>query len=121
MAKDNQRKLSAMSKRKSERELNDLKRVLALPEGRRLIWRILSETKFFCSTFQQDPNFHAYIAGKRDIGVFLFAEISRLGPKVFEQMQNEHKNLAIIEQRQQEELKNDNRDYYYTDNDTDWE
>ena len=58
-----------------EEQRNDIVTVLNLEEGRRLIWRILSECKIFNSVKKFD-NEHTYMAiGSQDLGHWLMAEV----------------------------------------------
>jgi len=59
-------------RRKQERE--DLQALLALPEGRRFLWRLLTECKVFGSIWEGSAKIH-YNAGQQDFGHFLLAEI----------------------------------------------
>lgn len=79
---ERQKKLEERSKQERERELNDIRKVLALPEGRRLLWRIMSAAETFLAS----------TTDKRIIGLMLFNDIMKVAPEVFLQMQREYKS-----------------------------
>lgn len=81
-AEERQKKLEERSKQERERELNDIKKVLVLPEGRRLLWRVMSAAETFLAS----------TTDKRIIGLMLFNDIMKVAPEIFLQMQREYKS-----------------------------
>ena len=79
---ERQKKLEERSKQLRERDLNDIRKVLVLPEGRRLLWRIMSDAETFLASSTD----------KRIIGLMLFNDIMKVAPEVFLQMQREYKS-----------------------------
>jgi len=79
-------------KRKRDRELNDIRVVASTPEGRRFIWRVLSEGEIFKDGYVHgDQGFGTtYNCGRRSVGVWALAEIMEAKPEVFMQMQREN-------------------------------
>ena len=67
---------NAKRKEKFDREgvLQDIRMVLSTPEGKRLIWRLLSHCRTFESIYEQSARIH-YNAGQQDLGHFIMAEI----------------------------------------------
>lgn len=61
---------------RQERELNDLRAVLRMPEGRRFIWRLLDEANVFASAFSENPAVMAFLEGRRDFGTRLIALVN---------------------------------------------
>lgn len=57
-----------------EDELNDIRAVLGMKQGRRFIWRLLGKCKVHESIWSQSALIH-YNAGQQDIGHFIEAEI----------------------------------------------
>lgn len=73
-----------------ERELDDLKSILATKPGRRFIWRMLSECKLFAVS--EVPNASIYmLEGKRTIGKSLFADVWDADEDAYKLMRKESK------------------------------
>jgi hypothetical protein len=66
----------AQNKYERERkvQIDDLRAVLSTPQGRRLLWRLMSECKVFGSIWDNSARIH-YNAGRQDVGHFVLAEI----------------------------------------------
>ena len=80
---------SRKSKSLRERELDDVRSILAIPEGRRFIWRYLTECHMFESSLSSDPLAMAAMEGERNIGLKLHADILATDPSAFLEMQAE--------------------------------
>ena len=89
---ERQKKLEERSKQLRERNLNDIRKVLVLPEGRRLLWRIMGEGKIFCTSPAGNSEIAARVEGERVIGLKIFADIMEVKPEMFLQMQREYKS-----------------------------
>lgn len=57
------------------KELDDLRWLLAHPQGRRLVTRLLDEAGVFRSSFNHSGSLMAFSEGKRHIGLFLTGEL----------------------------------------------
>ena len=70
----------------SERE--DIAEVLNLASGRRLLWRIMEETRMFApDLFVSDSDSSTFCnLGSRNIGIWLYNEITRSDPGAFIKM-----------------------------------
>lgn len=77
-------------KRTRDRELADLKALLALPEGRRVFWRLLTHCSAFASIYDDNPQRLAHNAGRQDVGHFLMLEIDAAVPAALFAMMQEH-------------------------------
>lgn len=77
-------------KRRKDQELSDLKKVLSIVEGRRLMWRILSEAGVFRSSFNSNALNMAFSEGNRNIGLLMLNEMLKVSPNSFTQMQREY-------------------------------
>ena len=75
--------------RKRERELNDIKKLVSLVEGRRFLWRILSEAGIYRNSFTGNSTTF-YAEGRRSVGLFILEELMRAKPEAFAQMQQEY-------------------------------
>ncbi|MDT8419353.1 MAG: hypothetical protein RQ754_02890 [Desulfuromonadales bacterium] len=73
-----------------EREIEDLKAVMATKEGRRFIWRLLGQAGIFRPSFVAgSPDTTAFNDGARNQGLNLMAEVMSEAPKQFLTMQQE--------------------------------
>jgi hypothetical protein len=81
-----------------ENELADMRAVLATPEGRRVLWRQLSQCGLFESITVQSSEIYVR-SGRRDAGLALIAEITQADPQAYLLMQREAARLeeTIIE------------------------
>ena len=57
-----------------DRELDDLSKLLATPQFRRFIWRVMGKCKTFESIWENSARIH-FNAGQQDIGHYLMSEI----------------------------------------------
>lgn len=73
-----------------ERELNDLRYLLASPQGRRFLWRVMARCKTFESIWEPSAKIH-FNAGQQDLGHFVMAEIVAADENAFLQMMKEAK------------------------------
>ena len=63
------------------KELDDLRWLLAHPQGRRIAGRILSETGVFRSSFNHSGSVMAWNEGRRQTGLWLTAELLEAAPE----------------------------------------
>lgn len=69
---------------RQHRDLADLRAVLALPEGRRWLWRVLEQTAAFRASYDADsPIRMAFAEGRRSTGLWLLAELQHAAPEAF--------------------------------------
>lgn len=73
-------------------ETSDLSDTMKTANGRAVIWRVLQASGVDSDTFSQDPYRHAYIAGKRSVGVWLLNEIRATSPGEVITMYKENSN-----------------------------
>ena len=105
-------KAAKRRERVRSREIDDIKAVLKRPEGRRLALRILSQTGLFHASFSLNSMQTSFNEGKRDIGLWLLADIDLADPMAYSQMLREHYSELKSRQKKQEE-----KDGRATDND----
>lgn len=88
------------AKRKRDRDINDLRVIIATVEGRRFLWRLLSEGKIFVDGYVHGDKGYGttYSAGRRSVGLWSLAEIMEAKPEAFMQMQREHASEAKREE-----------------------
>lgn len=70
----------ALAREKRRRELDDLKWLLAHPQGRRVTIRILAEAGIYRSSFNHSGSLMAFNEGKRQIGLWLQSELVDANP-----------------------------------------
>lgn len=76
-------------KRTDERAQDDLRAVLALPAGRRLLWRLLETCGTWKSSFHTSGQIFACNEGRRGVGVEMMAAIAEADPQAWIDMQQE--------------------------------
>jgi hypothetical protein len=79
-------------KRAGEREMDDVKNVLATDSGRRFCWKYLERTGVFRSSFTGNSTTF-YNEGMRNIGLMLMADITSADPAAFLLMMQENKHV----------------------------
>ena len=89
--------------KKRDRDISDIQRILKVPEGRRLILRILSETGLFRASFSLNSMQTAFNEGKRDIGAWLLKDLDEAEPMAFSQMLREYFSELKSKKAKQEE------------------
>lgn len=66
-----------------DERLNDWRSVLATPEGRRVLWRVLAQCNTSKSIFALDHGTISYRSGWQDAGHYVMAEINEADPRAF--------------------------------------
>lgn len=107
--KSKKREIQSASKRKRDRELGDVRRILSVPEGRRLFWRLLSGAGVFRASFTLNSVQTAYNEGRRDIGLWMLEEINQADPNAFAQLQREYYS-EINSNKKQDQVQEDQED-----------
>jgi hypothetical protein len=91
-------------KRRKAREVNDLRDILALPQGRRYIWKLWGLTGVFRASYApKDSNLTAFREGQRDIGLALLQDINEASPTALGQMRSEYLSELNSEKKVEEE------------------
>lgn len=67
--------LEAKARERRRKELDDLRWLLAHPQGRRITTRLLDQAGVFRSSFNTSGSVMAFNEGRRDTGLFLTAEL----------------------------------------------
>lgn len=71
----------AKARESRRREVDDLRWLLANPQGRRIASRMLAETGVFRSSFNHSGSVMAFSEGRRQIGLWLTAELMEASPE----------------------------------------
>ena len=92
-----------------KRNAADLQAVLKLPQGRRVLWRLLQAAQVDQHGFVLgDPCATAFHCGQKSLGLFLQQQIAELSPLLLAQMRAEYLSEITSEQneinRESEEL-----------------
>ena len=73
-----------------QQELADLRIVLASPQGRRFLWRMLTAAGVFRLSFVSgDAESTAFNEGRRSLGLMLMADLHALDPELYVTMARE--------------------------------
>lgn len=71
-----------------EQELEDLRKLLSMPEGRRFLWNLLGFCRVYESIFEANSKI-AYNSGQQDVGHFIQGLIIKARPEALLQMMQE--------------------------------
>lgn len=86
---------------REKRNAADLACILKLPQGRRLLWRVLQASRLDEHGFVPGDGFAtAFHCGQKSIGLFLQAEIAQISPLLLAQMRAEYLSEVTSEQNQ---------------------
>lgn len=85
---DEQRKREATEKLI---EIGDLKWLMSSKQGRRLMWRLLSQFGVYRSSFNSDALVMAYLEGQRNNGLALMADLLEHAPDRYAEMMQDQK------------------------------
>jgi hypothetical protein len=83
------KKAGERAKLTRQTELRDLLHVLTDREGRRFVWRYLSEAGVFRSSFHQSGSVVFWNEGKRQMGLTLLADVMEADPSAYMTMATE--------------------------------
>lgn len=88
-------------KLREKRNAADLSCLLKMPQGRRVLWRILQACCLTEHGFVRGDSYAtAFHCGQKSIGLFLQAEINQISPLALAQMQAEYLSEITSEQKQ---------------------
>jgi len=100
-----EREILEIEKKETERKrIDDLKAVLDLPQGRRLLFDIIyRQCGFYNSSYNMEHTIMAYNEGKKEVARELINNIRNINPVLIERLWNEE--ISKIESKK-ERLKN---------------
>jgi hypothetical protein len=87
------------AKVKAEQWADDLKWLMAHPQGRRIVWRLLEEAGVYRATFHESHAVMALNEGQRRMGLFLVMEINQVCPDRYDEMKHEQRPHGRRKQR----------------------
>ena len=72
-------------------ELDDIRWLMSGKRGRRIMWRLLGDTRLYQQSFDGNANWSIFNEGKRSIALKLMAQIHSIdnGPEMYAQMAKE--------------------------------
>lgn len=73
----------AKARETRRKELDDLRWLLGHPQGRRILNRILERTGVFRTSFNHSGSVMAFNEGRREVGLWVTAELSDASPDGF--------------------------------------
>jgi hypothetical protein len=73
-----------------DRELEDLREILATKSGRRFVWRLLNASELFSIAEVMNASIYA-LEGKRKLGKLLFLDVMEAAPEAYLLMMKESK------------------------------
>jgi len=80
----------AVARERRRKELEDLKWLMAHPQGRRIVSRLLEEAGVARTSFNHSGSLMAFNEGKRQIGLFLTAEVLEAAPEGYFKLLKEY-------------------------------
>jgi hypothetical protein len=89
----NEKDLKARKEEVKKNELNreaDVRAVMDTVQGRRFVWDLLEKTGMFNSRFIEKSLLMYWFAGRRDMGLEIFNELTTVCPDMFWKMQAEN-------------------------------
>lgn len=98
------------AQRRYRRHLDDIREIVSSPKGRRVLYRLLDESRITAASFVAgQPDVTNFNEGKRDIGIWLLTDLMKASPDAYAQMvrekSSEEKEDAAEEKRINEEAK----------------
>lgn len=69
--------------------------LMADGRGRRVVWRLLGDAGLFRSSIGPTPEITAFNEGRRSLGLALLADLSRVCPERFTEMQQEARRRRL--------------------------
>ncbi len=77
------RTLSTLLAEKALQDQTDLAALLAMPEGRRFLWRLLEHAEPLASVFSLNHASMALAEGKRQVGTWLVVQLQSIGEETY--------------------------------------
>jgi hypothetical protein len=87
---EHKKKLTEEQRRTRRRDINDVRKILKTPEGRRFIWRLWSICGLFRNPFHPNSNQHSLNSGRMSIGQEILIDVNDANVSAFAQMQQEY-------------------------------
>lgn len=97
--------LAEEQKKRIQRDTNDFRQVLMRPEGRRVIYRVIEESKAFASSFVPGhADMTAFNEGQRSVGLFVLKLAELAEPGVCLKMAREDESDKISREQKHSQI-----------------
>jgi len=104
--KNKQARINKDAEHIKARDIADMQKLLRLPEFRRYMWKMLSSTGLFRSSFTQNAMTMSCSEGRRDIGLGVLSDLNDADVNAFAQIQrefiSEQKSKEALEEKEKE-------------------
>lgn len=94
----------AEQRRVRQKEIDDIRRLLRTPEGRRFLWRMMSLCGVFRNPFTQNSNQTAFNAGMMNVGQTVLADVNEADVTAFAKMQQEYMSALMSKKEAKEAI-----------------
>lgn len=84
---------ASKEKRGKEQRCDDMLMVLSTPQGRRFIWRYLTECGVFRTSYTGDATNTIYLEGQRNMGLKILSDVNEASPEAYIKMMLESKEF----------------------------
>lgn len=78
-----------------DREVADLVAVMGTPEGRRFVWKILSDGNIFSLSFNANFGVMGFNDGKKSVALGVYMDIHRYCFDLYQEMEREARTIAL--------------------------
>lgn len=96
-------------RRQRQKEISDLCRVMGIKEGRRFMWRLLSDAGVYHSTFSNDALQMAFNEGQRNTGLKHMSDMMSVCPQQYALMLDEQRKERETDEQRSTDRRNKSR------------
>lgn len=89
------------------RERNDIEFLLSSPQGRRFLWKLLSECGIYELSYVTDSDMTAFNEGRRCVGNNILADILDVDPDGFTTLIKENREVEDLDEEEPEKADDD--------------
>src|ERR1700748_1992632 len=101
---EQQKNIESLDEKRKQRDRSDLSKILAMREGRRLVWRLLSFAQVYAASYAGEAVWETnFNEGKRSVGNFLLKDIP---PETELTMKREAANDQLLRDTELKEVAN---------------
>jgi len=96
------KKLTDEQKKERQKEIEDIRKILKTPEGRRFLWRIWSMAGMFREPFNPNSNNTGYNLGRMSIGRDILGDVNEADYTAFARIQQEYISALLSKKETKE-------------------